>query len=663
MRLEALEPGFDLAAASSSTSNVASELSVLVNHSVVAGVPSSLRINQIRLGLPGPARFSVAVLLDGVKGAEDLNVSDLRSFDVPALILVESHAIQPLASELAAEADRIAAGGASGAFLARRGSAASVSSRLRLEGVAGDELRISAAPFSFTGRATLSSGEANVQVVAVANMTTLHLTLQEPLAMGIYDVSFDVLTGPEGANGEQWYFELWSQVPGALPRATNDGELNSFSLVEVLTFSVSAERTAPSSLAELEMQLRWSSSTTPRQLMLYAPLGFIFSSSCLRDSITVISEVLSCAVADVPYIAKMQLHSNVQGQAHTVLVATAPSVASGTWLVRALAEDGKELGWSVAATFPVAQMESANVVYAGIPSSVVHVSVSFQTSQTLLGGGEIQVVAPAVYGFSCDEGLQLFFVGLHSCESLDQGFRLLLNQSLAPGRYGLIIGMRTPSFTPISNFFDLMLKDLEGKVLDARLEIPGQRMIQGLNLDLPLLQFSTSQPGAEAEIRIVLRVLHTLDPLQALGPLRAFQIAVPERFTLIVREPVLNLDGLPTPEAGWYHLYFLEKLVVVDLVSAGQEPPQIPAKDYRLSFRVRLPEFWMPSVNVWMLSLCRDLGCSDLISSVPLPGFRFGDAVDESAFPQADESVMEPGGERGRFAGILIWILTFAYSI
>ena len=34
-----------------------------------------------------------------------------------------------------------------------------------------------------------------------------------------------------------------------------------------------------------------------------------------------------------------------------------------------LGQDGKELGWSVAATFPVAQMESANVVYAGIPSS------------------------------------------------------------------------------------------------------------------------------------------------------------------------------------------------------------------------------------------------------------------------------------------------------
>ena len=36
-----------------------------------------------------------------------------------------------------------------------------------------------------------------------------------------------------------------------------------------------------------------------------------------------------------------------------------------------------------------------------------------------------------------------------------------------------------------------------------------------------------------------------------------------------------------------------------------------------------------------MLSLCRDLGCSDLISSVPVPGFHFGDAIDQLAFPEA----------------------------
>lgn len=45
--------------------------------------------------------------------------------------------------------------------------------------------------------------------------------------------------------------------------------------------------------------------------------------------------------------------------------------------------------------------------------------------------------------------------------------------------------------SPVScfrNAFDLLLKDVEGKVLDAQLQIPGQRLIQGLNLDLPELQ-------------------------------------------------------------------------------------------------------------------------------------------------------------------------------
>eukprot|EP00913_Durusdinium_trenchii_P028684 g26900.t1 len=187
----------------------------------------------------------------------------------------------------------------------------------------------------------------------------------------------------------------------------------------------------------------------------------------------------------------------------------------------------------------------------------------------------------------------------------------------------------------LRNLFDLLLKDLEGKVVDARLALPGPRLIPGLTLDLPVLTslgervgrpFARSQPGSDAEIRVTLKVVQTLDPLQVLGPFRSVQIAVPERFTLIVREPVTNYDGLPTPEVSWYHLYFLEKLVRVDLVADGaEEIPQIPAKDYRLGFKVRLPEFWMPSVNVWTVSLCRDLSCSDLITSLPMAGFEFGD--------------------------------------
>ncbi|OLQ11398.1 40S ribosomal protein S15a-4 [Symbiodinium microadriaticum] len=122
--------------------------------------------------------------------------------------------------------------------------------------------------------------------------------------------------------------------------------------------------------------------------------------------------------------------------------------------------------------------------------------------------------------------------------------------------------------------------------------------------------FGTLVKGAETQVRIILRVASALEPLEALGPVRAIQIAAPEHFTLVVREPaVLNLDGLPTPEIGysapmevdiapqtlghpcktcspsWFHLFFLEKLIRVDLVSnAGAAPPQVPAGSYRIEF-------------------------------------------------------------------------------
>ncbi|CAK9053789.1 unnamed protein product [Durusdinium trenchii] len=480
---------------------------------------------------------------------------------------------------------------------------------------------------------------------------------QETLAMVSLQLSMGVVTGPEADNQEEWYFELWTEA--STLKATNDGIMESFQLVEALGVRLSAPRAAPASRAEVALAVAWSG-RRPRQLQLWAPVGFIFVEvSCLRDTITVSSQVLSCTPGSLPYVAALQLHSAIEGSAETVLLALAPASAQGSWLLRSLAEDQTELGWAKAATFPVAQMEKAMLTYGGIPSSVVHVAVSFQTSQTILSGGVIEVVAPAVYGFSCDaaDGLKLFFAGLQSCETLDEGFRLMLNQSVSPGSYAFLIGMRTPSFTPYTNLFDLLLKDLEGKVVDARLALPGPRLIPGLTLDLPVLTFARSQPGSDAEIRVTLKVVQTLDPLQVLGPFRSVQIAVPERFTLIVREPVTNYDGLPTPEVSWYHLYFLEKLVRVDLVADGaEEIPQIPAKDYRLGFKapnhqkqmflqtVRLPEFWMPSVNVWTVSLCRDLSCSDLITSLPMAGFEFGDP----GFEQEEEVVdLQPGHAQG----------------
>ena len=42
----------------------------------------------------------------------------------------------------------------------------------------------------------------------------------------------------------------------------------------------------------------------------------------------------------------------------------------------------------------------------------------------------------------------------------------------------------------------------------------------------------------------------------------------------------------------------------------------------------------LPS-QVWMLSLCRDLSCTDFITSIPMAGFQFGDAPHNSFLQEA----------------------------
>eukprot|EP00913_Durusdinium_trenchii_P034041 g31864.t1 len=148
-------------------------------------------------------------------------------------------------------------------------------------------------------------------------------------------LSMGVVTGPEADNQEEWYFELWTEA--STLKATNDGIMESFQLA--LGVRLSAPRAAPASRAEVALAVAWSG-RRPRQLQLWAPVGFIFVEvSCLRDTITVSSQVLSCTPGSLPYVAALQLHSAIEGSAETVLLALAPASAQGSWLLRSLAED------------------------------------------------------------------------------------------------------------------------------------------------------------------------------------------------------------------------------------------------------------------------------------------------------------------------------------
>merc|ERR1712216_196939 len=106
----------------------------------------------------------------------------------------------------------------------------------------------------------------------------------------------------------------------------------------------------------------------------------------------------------------------------------------------------------------------------------------------------------------------------------------------------------------------------QDNVVDAAMKFPGQQIVEGLNVRPPTLAFSASTPKAEAEIHMGLVVQEILDPSRAIGPVRSIQISIPEYYELLRKMckgdegtydcSVRNLDGLITPEDGWFHLYF-----------------------------------------------------------------------------------------------------------
>jgi len=272
-----------------------------------------------------------------------------------------------------------------------------------------------------------------------------------------------------------------------------------------------------------------------------------------------------------------------------------------------------------------------------------NMAVIFRTSQSLLNGGRLEVLSPNVYKLSCREsdGFRALSIGKHRmqiCDDSGVGLRLTLNDTMTPGDYAFMCGVTNPAYTPADNLFSILLLDTSDRVVDARMHFPGQFIVQGLYVRPPLLQFTSSQPLARAEVHLSLRVSEALDPYAVMGAVRAIQIAVPPPLKLITQVPVGNLDGLSTPEVRWFHFYVAERLVRIDIVaSAAAVPRAIPEGIYRISFAVQLPEFWMPSVNVWTLSLCRDLFCVDSIAVLPAAGFDFGDppSIAASSAPAA----------------------------
>lgn len=616
------------------------EASASISMKIVGGVPLATPLVLENVVLPGAghAEFQLRTFSSTFKADEVLRVAGDSTFVVPGRIGVVSqqlqtiYASQPLVyPNLAVFKPRIN-DVAVAVFLLRFGA----------EVLAEDIITVTALPFFFTADSELNMsalGQTGMPVTVPTTTTIIaggegiHATIKQTLDLAlVHSLKMTVLTGPRVANQERWLFKTWRGSVQGLPLNTNDGDALSFDLVQGVALSIIVGRVAPRMLVSIDLIVD-PGDARPTQLVLYAPTGYAFPlGSCIKDKILASSKVLSCSRLGVANVVELQLAGvGLQVAAQTKIVVQVPDLQEqaglNTWLVEAIA-GGKSVGWSEAAGFQITQMDQARVIFGGTPAMQAHVAVIFRTTQGLFGGGVLQLSSPEVFKFSCRETEGFSSLSLPTVQNCDDtdGILLVLNDTMAPGEYCFTAGVTNPGFTPADNRFSIILMDGNRKVVDAKMKFEGPRIVQGLYLRPLILAFSSTMPLDQAEIQVTLWVQANLDPLSALGPVRSLQIAIPERYTLITRLGVQNLDGLPTPESGWNQLYYAERLVRVSFVRSLSEVPRaIPAGKYRLSFQVRLPEFWMPNVNIWLLSLCGDLRCTNLISTLAVKGFYLND--------------------------------------
>lgn len=649
IELSALAPyGFDftdtVVAGAETSLKTADQTFVVLRRMLTGGhvLDPPVILGNVRLPAPGNVEFRIVTYLEGFKADEILLVSGASTFDVPGTIEVLDQQLETV-HVLTSDVHPYRAG-----FKPRAGDAAIATFKLRFGAapLAGEKLTITGLPFRFqegalkkfmqlsdTGSETKAVG---AQGTALNDGAIFSITLLDALETGAtYALQFETLTGPSVVNGEKWSFET-RRTDVLLPTNTNDGQTSGFELVDTILLTISVGRVAPRSDAALELVID-PQAARPTILRVYAPKGFSFpTGSCLQQGPGADSKILSCRRGDSSKIAELQLQgSGLQVAARTIIVVRAPDkqdlTLGNTWLIEAQAGVQElQVGWGEASGFKVVEMDEARLIYGGAPSFRTHMAATFRTSQSLFGGGRIDVLAPEVYKLSCREtqGFSAISVkGIQSCDDAGIGrLSLTLNETMATGDYAFMFGATNPYITPAQNLFSILLLDTSGNVVDARMLFQGQRIVQGLFVRPPSLEWSSSMPLTRARVQISLVVSTALDPQNAIGATRALQIGVPERFSLITNRPVENVDGLETPEAGWFHMYYIERLVRIDVVKSDQEMPRIiPQGIYRFAFYVRLPEFWMPNVNVWLLSLCRDLRCTDLIATLPAAGFNFGD--------------------------------------
>lgn len=436
---------------------------------------------------------------------------------------------------------------------------------------------------------------------------------------------------------------------GSYNTNTNDGLTASFSPVEMMQLSVLASNGRAPPYAEVPVTLSvQQGSAVVRELVIVAPPSFIFPPQCSTTNNCQAGQALSSTGRRTALITSPTGEPLTSLSALQIVVQTPELTPDDiAWYVEARGQGpGTTTGWGEGSGFPVQQMV-AKVYYPGLSNlKGAQLTFVFQVSGDM--GSQIDVIPPPVgYILSCSlEGaLQQISLPGGRPDCVDDPLMLMLTETLPVGEYAFGIAVNLPPDTPdpSSNSFNLIIRDLQGKVVDARYQLPGLE-IRDIAACCASLSWTLPEPGQKCYITVSITFEADTDQLKAL--LITFP---PNSFVHDVQQPtdVQSLNRYFPVASGANWAQTSEPTMIKIFMDDTEDYTTIAAGTYPFQFPVLVPPDEMPQENIWHLSLCdtRDCGSIDhrnVLADFPMAGFAMGE--------QSPEEILDPTGHATRHA-------------
>jgi hypothetical protein len=490
----------------------------------------------------------------------------------------------------------------------------------------------------------------------------------------MYAVQFYVVAPTDVSQGNG-NFLLEFTDDEALPIATQDSRTEGFQLVVEMDFKVTVERSPPSTLIPLKLNIDPKGSR-PTELQVYAPAKFNFTADCLIDGPP---EVVSCApkkaifgreTAVIVFTEDGLVEPPKNLRIQVLTSESTPQNAD--WLVEGIfTVNDAQVGWGEDPYgIQIYQMRDTSVMYAGATGILSEFAVWFYNVLELEAGGILEVRHPPTFGFFCDSFMQVSLPGEVACQVDDGRFRLAFNNTVAPGEYSFSITADIPADAAgESKEFSIFLIDRHGDTQDAKINFGGPMITDQLIISVPGENAGFKWYPEEIIAGEVTYVEFTLNfeqdvPTDPSDPPKIGEIlfTIPRGFVHDIRtiSDVTNVNDLFEPPGGPIIDYTQMDRVRIKVDNGQYQPPTAGAGNntqptaltikgktsYAFRFPVIVPRIIDPW-NIWVVSVC-DIngGCSSPEDSgvklnFPLAGFQVGDIHPLTARrPQADAGML-----------------------